>query len=222
MSAEPAQGAVRPTRGATPGCPGRASRAGSTSRAGRRSRSAAFTTWRCCRSAPAWSAPTRCCSMLLNGSTEAIVSAAAFARVGHGSLAVVLLASIPGLMKFDLHLLVGRAAVGRADHPPVRRAAAASAGAGEVRGAGPPLGPLVHLAGRRLTPFLPIPNAIVYAVAGWTGMSWVTFLILDASARWPGPACWPASATRSGSTRSPWRRPFPGMGCGYQSGSWCL
>lgn len=41
-------------------------------------------------------------SELLNGSTEAIVSAAAFARVGHGSLVTVLLASIPGLMKFDL------------------------------------------------------------------------------------------------------------------------
>jgi hypothetical protein len=41
-------------------------------------------------------------SELLNGSTEAIVSAAAFARVGHGTLVIVLLASIPGLMKFDI------------------------------------------------------------------------------------------------------------------------
>ena len=40
-------------------------------------------------------------SELLNGSTEAIVAAAAFARVGHGSLVVVLLAAIPGLMIFD-------------------------------------------------------------------------------------------------------------------------
>jgi hypothetical protein len=38
---------------------------------------------------------------LLNGSTESIISAAAFARVGDGTLAVVLLAAIPGLMKFD-------------------------------------------------------------------------------------------------------------------------
>ena len=37
-------------------------------------------------------------SILLNGSTESIVSAAAFARVGHGTLVVVLLASIFGLM----------------------------------------------------------------------------------------------------------------------------
>jgi len=41
-------------------------------------------------------------SILLNGSLESIVSAAAFARVGHGTLVVVLLSSIVGLMKFDL------------------------------------------------------------------------------------------------------------------------
>src|SRR5215831_16779591 len=39
---------------------------------------------------------------LLNGSTESIISASAFARVGDGTLAVVLLAAIPGLMKFDI------------------------------------------------------------------------------------------------------------------------
>src|SRR5215831_14727496 len=39
---------------------------------------------------------------LLNGSTESIISAAAFASVGQGTLAVVLLAAIPGLMKFDI------------------------------------------------------------------------------------------------------------------------
>jgi membrane protein DedA with SNARE-associated domain len=38
---------------------------------------------------------------VLNGSTEAIVAGAAFARVGHGTLLAVLLAAIPGLMKFD-------------------------------------------------------------------------------------------------------------------------
>jgi membrane protein DedA with SNARE-associated domain len=36
--------------------------------------------------------------------------------------------------------------------------------------------------------FLPLPTAIVYAVAGWAGMSWVTFLVLDAisSLLWAG------------------------------------
>jgi len=39
-----------------------------------------------------------------------------------------------------------------------------------------------------LADFLPLPSAIIYAVAGWTGMRWVTFLILDAvgSLAWAG------------------------------------
>src|SRR5215469_2287629 len=46
---------------------------------------------------------------LLNGGTEAIISAAAFARAGDGTLAVAVLAAIPGLMKFDaLYWWAGR------------------------------------------------------------------------------------------------------------------
>ena len=41
-------------------------------------------------------------SVVLNGSTEAIVSAAAFASKGHGSLAVLLILGIIGTMKFDI------------------------------------------------------------------------------------------------------------------------
>jgi membrane protein DedA with SNARE-associated domain len=122
---------------------------------------------------------------VLNGSTEAIVSGAAFARVGHGSLTVVLLAAIPGLMKFDLlYWLAGRLwgervillLSGRRKH-------------------GPRFMARVQRWGRKftwpavvVTPFLPIPNVIVYAVAGWAGMSWVTFLVLDAigSLLWAG------------------------------------
>ena len=122
---------------------------------------------------------------LLNGSTEAIVSGAAFARVGHGSLAVVLLAAIPGLMKFDLlYWLAGRLwgeriillLSGRRKH-------------------GPRFMAQVQRWGRKFTwpavvvaPFLPVPNVIVYAAAGWAGMSWVTFLVLDAigSLLWAG------------------------------------
>jgi membrane-associated protein len=113
---------------------------------------------------------------LLSGTTEAIISAAAFARVGHGSLAIVLLASIPGLMKFDaffwwagklwgervIMLLSGR------------------------RNRGPKFMARVQRWGRWFTwpavvvsLFLPIPNAIVYVVVGWAGMRLVTFIILD-------------------------------------------
>ena len=41
-------------------------------------------------------------SVLLNGSTEAIVSAAAYASKGHGSLIVLLIVGIIGTMKFDI------------------------------------------------------------------------------------------------------------------------
>jgi membrane-associated protein len=123
--------------------------------------------------------------VILNGSTEAIVSAAAFARIGHGTMLVVMLACIPGLMKFDLlfwwggrlwgerviELMYGRNKRGRRYTERARRW------------------------GRKFTwpavvvcPFLPIPNAIIYIIAGWTGMSLVTFLILDfiGSMMWAG------------------------------------
>ena len=114
---------------------------------------------------------------LLNGSTEAIIAAAAFVRLGHGTLAVVLLAALVGLMKFDwlfwwagrlwgerlITLLSGKRNRG---HKYMRR---------------------VQRWGRKFTwpavvisPFLPIPSAIIYAVVGWAGMRLVTFLILDA------------------------------------------
>ncbi len=31
-----------------------------------------------------------------------------------------------------------------------------------------------------ISQFVPIPNAIIYVIAGWAGMHWATFLILDA------------------------------------------
>jgi membrane protein DedA with SNARE-associated domain len=114
--------------------------------------------------------------VLLNGSTEGIVSGAAFARVGHGSLAVVLLAAIPGLMKFDLlYWWAGRLwgeriillLSGRRKHGPRFMARVSRWGRWFTW-------PIVVVA-----PFLPLPNPIVYAVAGWAGMSIVTFLILD-------------------------------------------
>jgi membrane-associated protein len=127
---------------------------------------------------------------VLNGSTEAIVSAAAYARTGHGSLAVVLLASIPGLMKFDLiYWWAGRLWGERVIHlfagQSERRRRRALKFVERVNRWGPRFTwPAVLI-----TPFVPIvPNALVYAVAGWTGMSWVTFLILDAigSLAWAG------------------------------------
>ena len=112
---------------------------------------------------------------LLNGSTESIISAAAFARAGDGTLAVVLLAAIPGLMKFDaLYWWAGRLWGERLIMvlPGSRRVARHM--------------PRVQRAGRRFTwpavvvsSFLPIPRAVIYVITGWAGMRLVTFLILD-------------------------------------------
>lgn len=112
---------------------------------------------------------------VMSGSSESIVAAAASARVGHGTLLVVLLATIPGLMKFDLiywsagrlwgeriiMLLSGRSMRGPRYMAWARRGRKFS-------------WPAV-LVGR----FVPVPNAIICIVAGWAGMPLVTFLILD-------------------------------------------
>jgi membrane-associated protein len=112
---------------------------------------------------------------LLNGGTESIISAAAFARAGNGTLVVAVLAAIPGLMKFDaLYWWAGRLWGERLIMvlPGSRRVARHM--------------PRVQRAGRRLTwpavvvsSFVPIPRAIIYAIAGWAGMRLTTFLILD-------------------------------------------
>ena len=127
--------------------------------------------------------------ILLNGSTEGIVSAAAFARTGHGSLAMVLLASVPGLMKFDLiYWWAGRLWGERVIHLFAgQRERQRRRGLKFVERVNR-LGPKFTWPAIIITPFLPFPNAIVYAVAGLTGMRWYTFLILDAigSLAWAG------------------------------------
>jgi membrane-associated protein len=114
---------------------------------------------------------------VLNGNTAAIISAAAFVRVGHGSLVIVLLAAIPGLMKFDwLYWWAGRLWGERLIGILSGR-----------RNRGGKYMARVQRWGRKFTwpavilaPFLPIPTAIIYVVVGWAGMRLVTFLILDA------------------------------------------
>ena len=123
--------------------------------------------------------------VLLNGSTEGIVAAAALARVGHGTLLLVLLVAIPGLMKFDpVYWWAGRLWG--------ERIIVLMSGR---RNRGPRYMARVHRWGRKfmwpavvLCPFLPIPNAIVYVIAGWAGMRLITFIILDVigSLLWAG------------------------------------
>jgi membrane-associated protein len=114
--------------------------------------------------------------VLLNGSTEGIVAAAAFARVGHGTLIVVLLAAVVGLIKFDpLFWWAGRLWGERVITL-----------LGGRRNRGVKYMARVQRWGRKFTwpamivaQFLPIPTAIIYVVVGWAGMRLVTFIILD-------------------------------------------
>jgi membrane-associated protein len=128
---------------------------------------------------------------LLNGSTEDIIAAAAFARVGHGSLVIVLLAAVPGLMKFDLLYWWAGRLWGE-------RVIALMSG---KRNRGAKYMGRVDRWGRKFTwpavlvsQFVPIPNAIIYIIAGWAGMSWITFLILDVI----GSLMWAATLTGLG------------------------
>jgi membrane-associated protein len=115
-------------------------------------------------------------SELIGGGTESIISAAAFARVGHGTLIVVLLAAIPGIMKFDpLYWWAGRLWGERIITL-----------LGGKRNRGAKYMGRVDRWGRKFTwpaviisPFLPIPNAIIYVIAGWAGMRLFTFIVLD-------------------------------------------
>lgn len=115
-------------------------------------------------------------SELIGGGTESIISAAAFARVGHGTLIVALLAAVPGIMKFDpLYWWAGRLWGERI-----------IALFGGKRNRGARYMARVDRWGRKftwpamiITPFLPIPNAIIFVIAGWAGMRLLTFVILD-------------------------------------------
>ena len=121
----------------------------------------------------------------LNGSTESIIAAAAFARVGKGSLAVAILVAFPGVMKFDLiwwwagHLW-GEKVIGIV----AGKRASGSKHLARVRKWGWRFSwPLVVI-----SDFQPIPTSIIYVVVGIAGMRLLTFVILDliASALWIG------------------------------------
>jgi membrane protein DedA with SNARE-associated domain len=119
----------------------------------------------------------------LNGATESIVAAAAFARIGSGNLFVVVIAAFVGIMKFDIiwwwagHLW-GEKVI--------------SIVAGNRKSATRLLA-RVHRWGWRfswplmiVSEFVFIPTSIIYLVVGTAGMGVVSFLVLDfiASGLW--------------------------------------
>jgi membrane protein DedA with SNARE-associated domain len=112
----------------------------------------------------------------LRGSTSAMASAGAFARVGEASLVLAVLAPLPTLLFVTpFFWWAGRlwgpkaAATLGGGHPNAEKWAQRSGAHVERFG-----GLVVALA-----PFLPVPSAIIYAAAGWTGMRLRRFLAFD-------------------------------------------
>jgi membrane-associated protein len=112
----------------------------------------------------------------LRGSTSAMVSGGAFARVGEASLVLAVLAPLPTLLFVTpFFWWAGKlwgpkaAAVLGGGNPKAEKWAQRSGAHLERFG-----GLAVTLA-----PFLPIPSAFIYAAAGWTGMSLRRFLAFD-------------------------------------------
>lgn len=112
----------------------------------------------------------------LNASTAAMVAAGAFARAGQASLALALLAPIPTLLMTGPFLWWA----GRLWGP-----VAAKYLAGRGQRAKRRTDRAVRLLERYdswaivLAYVVPVPSALIYAAAGWTGMSLRRFLLLD-------------------------------------------
>jgi membrane-associated protein len=112
----------------------------------------------------------------LRGSTSAMASGGAFARVGEASLVLAVLAPLPTLLfATPFFWWAGRlwgpkaAATLGGGHPNAEKWAQRS-GAHLDRFGGFAVA---------LAPFLPLPSSVVYAAAGWTGMSFRRFMVFD-------------------------------------------
>jgi len=112
----------------------------------------------------------------LRGSTSAIASGGAFARVGEASLVLVVLAPLPTLLfATPFFWWAGRlwgpkAAATLAGGNPKAEKWAQRSGAHVERFGGLAVA---------LAPYLPVPSAFIYAAAGWTGVSLRRFIVFD-------------------------------------------
>jgi membrane protein DedA with SNARE-associated domain len=113
---------------------------------------------------------------LLRGSMTAMVTMGALARTGHESLFIAVVAAVPGLMMFDwVYWWAGRRWGRRVidlflgNHPKAAKRTEK-------------LERLIERWGWIaivIAYFQPVPNVLIYAAAGWTGMRLTTFLLLD-------------------------------------------
>jgi membrane protein DedA with SNARE-associated domain len=113
---------------------------------------------------------------LLRGSMTAMVTMGALARTGHASLFVAVVAAIPGLMMFDwLFWWAGRRWGRRAIDLFVGNHPKAAQRTVKLEKLTQRYGWIAIV----IAYFQPIPNVLIYAAAGWTGMRLITFLALD-------------------------------------------
>src|SRR5262245_56705157 len=113
---------------------------------------------------------------ILKGSISGMITMGAKARIGEASLFVAVIAAIPGLMMFNwLYWWAGKRWGKRAldfflgNHPKAAQRTAR-------------LERIVHRFGWIavvIAWFQPLPNALIYAAAGWTRMRFWTFMLLD-------------------------------------------
>jgi membrane-associated protein len=112
----------------------------------------------------------------LRSSTAAMVAAGAFARIGRASLVLALLAPLPTLMMSDPFLWWA----GRLWGPDIAKYLGGRSSRAKRR-----TERAVRLLERYdswavvLAYILPVPSAVIYAAAGWTGMRLRRFLLLD-------------------------------------------
>jgi len=113
---------------------------------------------------------------LFKGSLAGMVTMGAKARIGEASIFVAVLAAIPGLMMFDWIFWWAGKRWGRrvidlflGNHPKAAKRTAQ-------------LEKLIHRYGWIMVViayFQPVPNPLIYAAAGWTGMRFWVFMVLD-------------------------------------------
>ena len=121
----------------------------------------------------------------LRGSTAAMVAGGAFARIGQASLLLALLAPFPTMLMGDPFVWWA----GRLWGPDIAKYLGARGPRGQQR-TQRAIGLLERYGSWAvlLAYFIPVPSALIYAAAGWTGMRLRRFLLLDLA----GTAMWVA------------------------------
>lgn len=116
---------------------------------------------------------------LLTGSMTSIVSAGAFARVGEVPLVLAVISAVPGMIIFDPFFWWAGRRWGRGM---LNVIAGRSRRGGRLIARAERLGRRLGWLGVVLAYYLPVPAALLFVVAGWTGMRLITFVLLDVAA----------------------------------------